>query len=1414
MADLAIGVSKTALDLVVNRVKTAIKEEAQQWQIVQRDLVFITDEFEMMQSFLNLADQERVKNHVVRTWVQQVRDLSYDVEDCIEFVLHLDTDNHRSWWLRLLPSFSKTRAALPIDKAVADITQLKARVVDVSQRNMRYNLIGDSGSKPIAEVQMSASAPTTRAFNILIDARHAPKTKSGISDLATVFNWQDEDLRVTSVYGSVGDQGAISVIREFYDNKRTRKNFSHRAWVKLTHPFNPREFIRNLVAQFLTNSYQDEKTIIGVDVLTKLEEINLVEKFVLEVDTNRFLIMLEDVSSMEQWDAIKTYLPNRRNKSRIIVSTHHVWIARLCTGQPYGFCMLQQSSVDPPSHVFYYDDERGLRKQEQATDSSSADLFGRDGEVDELVQLITERRHISVWGPPGVGKTALMKAVYDRSVFRRKVWANVSDPFNAEGLSQYIISGLHEQEDRGRKRPGKKNMISLFRLLFDPRSLVVIDDLKSEQEWDFIKENVTCRMPPGYCVVIITADESIATYCAQGSYGAVYRVKGLEADTALRLFEEKASFTKDEGNLSSEVWRLLSMCSGLPQFIVTLAGHVAKKQSIEERKAVLGILNDSFIHELENNRNFACLNGIFAWLHSNFDASPQLLKKCIFYLSIFPQDSIVRRKRLVRRWTAEGFSGGTHRNSLEELEMLINKLVDLGIMQTIPAAGAMRKNSCQVNRCFLEYIISRQMEEKTFLPLEVSNLEGTSSLSTQRVGRHLAIGSSWERDEFDFNSLDFSRLRSLTVSGVWQTFFISEKMRVLRVLDLEGTSNINVLDNNFKQIGAMLPRLKFLSLRGCKEVSSLPESLGYMSQLQTLDIRGTSVLELPRSIVMLHKLQNICAGTLCLCYNHIPALDALSRRRRARELLSSLLSKLGGRPVALEHTDGGVVVPTGIEKLKALRTLSVVNANAAGGEFILRDVKKLTQLCKLGVYGLAKENSKEFWSLISDHKHLESLSVWGGVFPKDVKFPPNLRKLSLDMPTCVLKPRGLRALVALEKVRTLRLRIEGALPLFPGGAILGRVGSPLLDIFGQLKVLQVACKGRFSVKFPEGAMKELEQLTLQTEASLTILDSMEQLGKLKGLRTLRLRFHKYHDTSEEEETPSELQFGNKQEENVGASRSTPYPFGQLKFLEVVCMGDFRVKFAQGAMKELEQLTLQTDASLRLDGLNHLGKLKKLHTLCLRFANMDQDKDLQFGEEQETSVSSCTSSPPDHFGSLKVLEIACVSASHVKFAVVAMKKLRQLTLRTVTLLAAEDTKELGKLKKLRTLCLDFHKCQDEKGEIQFGEEQQTIGTSSSSSTAPPDLRFGKLKVLDIVCSSRLHVKFAGKAMRSLEQLNLHCLTGSDIYFSGLDHLPLLKQVWIKGSLLYHNTKLMEVLQKQLGGHKNKPVVRVEQELHSS
>jgi Leucine-rich repeat (LRR) protein len=529
-----------------------------------------------------------------------------------------------------------------------------------------------------------------------------------------------------------------------------------------------------------------------------------------------------------------------------------------------------------------------------------------------------------------------------------------------------------------------------------------------------------------------------------------------------------------------------SKCGGLPKVLLALGSYLANRpKDLLEQEC--RHLNANFMHELETNPEFGSLQGLLSWLRSYFNACPGPLKLCILYASIFPEDCVSRRRRLVRRWIAEGYSKGTDSNTMVEYaEKLFDKLASLSIISR-SAQGKVTVSGCQINGFFREYITSRPTEQKIFFPLEVSVLEGEDSMTTERVGQHLAVGSSWERDKVVYESLDFLRLRSLTVFGGWQSFFISGRMRVLRVLDLENAQDVT--DEDLEKIGRLLLRLKFLSLRRCKKIYYLPDSLGGLKQLQTLDIRHTSVVKLPTSIMKLRKLQYIRAGTTQLKDKEPPAARLGSR-------LGAFASSCFGLANSTSLTDVGVVVTRGIGKMTALHTLGVVNISAAGWGDILGGLKNLTQLRKLGVSGINQNNILEFSSAISRHAHLESLSVRGEKMPIGVMSLTNLKKLSLQMVT-LLTQSEIEVLEKLKRLETLRLhtkKVEDDKLQF----LVRQIGIDMIDPFPKIMVLDVACESSLEVVFDAGSMGKLELLKVDCSyGSLLKFSGLQDIISLK-----------------------------------------------------------------------------------------------------------------------------------------------------------------------------------------------------------------------------------------------------------------------------------------------------------------------------
>ncbi|KXG28795.1 hypothetical protein SORBI_3005G167500 [Sorghum bicolor] len=861
MEATALSVGKSVLNGALGYAKSAFAEEVALQLGIQKDHTFVADELEMMRSFMMEAHEERDNNKVVKTWVKQVRDTAYDVEDSLQdFAVRL---KRPSWW-----RFPRT--LLERRRIAKQMKELRAKVEDVSQRNVRYHLIKGSGSK-VSTTAAEQSALTAATMFGIDDARRAAKQDNQRVDLVQLINKEDEDLQVISVWGTSGDMGLTTIIREAYDNPDVQIRFQSRAWVRVMHPFSPKDFVQSLVNQLHATQ--------GVEALLEKEktEQDLAKEFNGYVSGSRFLIVLNNLSTIEEWDQIKKCFPNNKKGSRIIVSSTQVEVASLCAGQESQASELNQLSVEQTLYAFY---DKGSQNGEdlvkqvsildvattstdnqiaphgEITDDQSMDadekkvakkslsrtrtrvsgleelqLIGRNREISKIIDLVSNSDNsqqvqvISVWGMGGLGKTTLVGGVYQSpklsDMFEKYVFITIMRPFNLEEFLRSLARQLHEESSKKQEllKNGNNNKKSLAlmdvdklteelkRLLEKKSSLIVLDDFFETSEWDLIKPKLLPLLEKTSRIIITTREENIAYHCS-GKHGVVCNLQVLEPDDALCLLSEKvfddATYLNEQNNpeLVKEAKQILKKCGGLPLAIVVIGGFLANRpKNAEEWRQ----LNENINAELEMNPK---LGMIRTALEKSYDGLPYHLKSCFLYLSIFPEDMNISRRRLACRWAAEGYSAETHGKPAIEIAddyfvELKNRSMILPSQQSVYSRKSI--DSCKVHDLIRDIAISKSREENLVFTLE----EGCS-MNIHGPIRHLAISSNWNGDKIEFEGIvDMSRIRSLSVFGWWKPFFISDKMRFLRVLDLEGTNGLQY--HHLDQIWKLI-HLKYLSL--------------------------------------------------------------------------------------------------------------------------------------------------------------------------------------------------------------------------------------------------------------------------------------------------------------------------------------------------------------------------------------------------------------------------------------------------------------------------------------------------------------------------------------------------------------------------------------------------------------------------
>jgi disease resistance protein RPM1 len=136
--------AETAVSFALGEVFQFLKEETKLLRGVHRDLSYIKDELESIQVFLKDADRraadETDTNEGIRTWVKQVRDASFRIEDVIDEYLRLiHTANPPGRGSVFNKITSLIKNLIPRHKIASEIKDIKLSIRGIKERSERYN---------------------------------------------------------------------------------------------------------------------------------------------------------------------------------------------------------------------------------------------------------------------------------------------------------------------------------------------------------------------------------------------------------------------------------------------------------------------------------------------------------------------------------------------------------------------------------------------------------------------------------------------------------------------------------------------------------------------------------------------------------------------------------------------------------------------------------------------------------------------------------------------------------------------------------------------------------------------------------------------------------------------------------------------------------------------------------------------------------------------------------------------------------------------------------------------------------------------------------------------------------------------------------------------------------------------------
>ncbi|KAH6763802.1 hypothetical protein C2S51_015051 [Perilla frutescens var. frutescens] len=541
---------------------------------------------------------------------------------------------------------------------------------------------------------------------------------------------------------------------------------------------------------------------------------------------------------------------------------------------------------------------------------------------------------ISVVGMGGLGKTTLVKKVYDdenvKTYFDRHVWIAVSDYKNdkhfLENLIKKLVGEIKESHPQGLNDMSIDEMRDFIRVFLKGKKFIlVLDDVWRHTTWEVIKFALPRKGAHG-CVIITTRHNNIGNEACSETNDHVYDLKPLSEKKSKELFFKKV-FKENScpDHLMQFAESILKRCKGLPLAIIVIGGLLATKES---RAEVWDLFNRSLGSELEGDKRLWRLFSV------SYNDLPYYLKYCFSYLSIFPEGGLLEKEKMLRLWTAEGFVLLKQNLNLEEVAAAyLNELCSRGLIQVAEKHIDGRSRGFRIHDLLRDYITSKSREHNI-----VNVYNGQKEPWSNHKIRRLAIQNSIH---LSIEASNVEHLRSLILSnGGMEMRLIKEfvtRCRLLKVLDLRGSPIESIPDEVFK-----LYHLNYLCFRNTM-IKVIPKSIKYLQKLETLDLKNTEVIQLPKEILKLRRLRHILVYKYKVDDWYIVSFGHMQSFR----------------------------APCNIGSLQYLQKLCFVDAD----EVTVREIGKLTELRRLGIAKLRSEHGNALCSSIANLTRLQSLTI-------------------------------------------------------------------------------------------------------------------------------------------------------------------------------------------------------------------------------------------------------------------------------------------------------------------------------------------------------------------------------------------------------------------------------------------------------
>ncbi|XP_058084900.1 disease resistance protein RPM1-like [Magnolia sinica] len=321
--------AESVVQFLLENLRALLNEEVSLLKGVRKEVKEIKKELDRMRALLRDADRRKDSNEEMKTWVGEVRDAAHDVEDIIDEFLHRMDRPRRGGFKGFLVD------TIYIPKNISDRHQFARRL---QETKVNVQNIFQRRPSQIEEVTRSSDVSEQWQRDVETTVFKADNDIVGMTkEIDLIDGWlvEEEKRRTVISVTGMGGVGKTTLVAKAYKNQQVKKLFDCYACVSVSQSLRIVELLRSIIKQLL----EAKKEAVPNDFATKdAGDLRRIVRGLLE--SKKYLIILDDVWTMNDWNKLNVIFSDCGCGSRLVVTTRDFNVAS-SAGEGRRVCKLQ-----------------------------------------------------------------------------------------------------------------------------------------------------------------------------------------------------------------------------------------------------------------------------------------------------------------------------------------------------------------------------------------------------------------------------------------------------------------------------------------------------------------------------------------------------------------------------------------------------------------------------------------------------------------------------------------------------------------------------------------------------------------------------------------------------------------------------------------------------------------------------------------------------------------------------------------------------------------------------------------------------------------------------------------------------------------------------------------------------------------